>query len=123
MKKYILLLMFILFLTITCSSDNISVLPTCGVDNPSQELDWLKSEIDRRNANPSEDMKYCYIVQATLKGQDVFIYEDCNPLIDKAIFILDCEGNSIETSDTSFADLENRNVIWKPNDFVCALSF
>lgn len=123
MKRYVSLLLLVLFLTISCSSDDISIIPACGVDNPSQELDWLKSEIDRRNANPGEDMKYCYIVQARLNGQDVFIYEDCNPLIDKAVFILDCEGNSIETSGNSFADLENRSVIWKPSDFVCELSF
>ncbi len=125
MKKIVVLFFFALFLLVCCSNDDDNVRPACGVLNPVQDLAWLKSEIERRNANPSEDMKYCYIVQATLNAQDVFIYEDCNPLIDKAIFILDCEGNAIDTSDSSnsFADLESRKVIWKPRDFVCDLSF
>ena len=121
---------YISFLVLTsfffsCTDNDDKVIPACSVNNPAQDLEWLKTEIDRRNTNPNEEMKYCYIVQAQLNGEDVFIYEDCNPLVDKAFFILNCEGNTINTQDnpTAFDQIENKIIIWKRNDFACNPTF
>lgn len=124
MKRYIPIIMMVLFFIISCSNDD-DIIPACGVNNPLEDLAWLKAEIDLRNENPTEDMKYCYIVQAKLNNQDVFIYEDCNPLVDKAFFILNCEGNTINTQDNpnAFDQLKNKIIIWKRNDFACQISF
>lgn len=125
MKKAILLVLFTSFLFLSCSDDDDILLPACGVNNAIQNLEWLKAEIDRRNANPTEDMKYCYIVQAKLDGEDVFIYEDCNPLIDKAIPFFNCEGTIINTQDNPIGldNLRDKMIIWKRTDFVCQVSF
>lgn len=106
----------------SCSDDDDMIRPACGVDNPAKEISWLRAEIDNREANITEDTKYCYITQAEYKGQTVFVYQDCNPLIDKGIPILDCDGNWIDrTEENRFAlrDLENQIIIWKPAVFVC----
>ncbi len=57
-----------------------------------RRLTWLREEINRREANPSEDLKYRYIAQSGLKGQTVFIYWDCNPVVNKVIPIFNCDG-------------------------------
>lgn len=106
----------------SCSDDDDMIRPACGVDNPVRELSWLRTEIDNREANITEDTKYCYITQGEYKGQTVFLYRDCNPLVDKGITILDCDGNWIDrTEENRFAlrDLENQIIIWKPAVFVC----
>lgn len=106
----------------SCSDDDGMIRPACGVDNPAKELSWLRTEINNREGNITEDTKYCYITQAEFKGQTVFVYQDCNPLIDKGIPILDCDGNWIDrTEENRFAlrDLENQIIIWKPAVFVC----
>lgn len=123
MKNYRLL--SILVLALVSCSDNDDIISACAVNNPAEDLEWLKAEIDRRNENPTDDMKYCYIVQAQLNGQDVFIYEDCNPLINKAIFILNCDGIGINTEDnpTAFDQVENKIIIWKGSNFTCQTSF
>lgn len=120
MKK-IALLLFIM-ITLSCSDNDDNILPACGVVNPLEELPWLKAEKDRRENNPTADTKYCYISQAEYNNQTVFIYFDCNPLINKVIPIYDCEGNLLNDSpenEISFEELTNTIIIWKPADFVC----
>lgn len=125
MKKALLLLSLTVFLATSCSDNDDTIIPACGINNPKEDLEWLKTEIGRRNQNPSDDMKYCYIVQAQLNAQDVFIYQDCNPVINKAIFIMNCEGNTVDTEDnpTAFDQLTNKMIIWKRDDFACQVSF
>ena len=76
------------------------------------------------NSN-SPDMIYCYVVQGVYKNRTAFRFEDCNPVIDKAIFSLNCDGNSIDLDDGGItsADLKNPTVIWKPEDFACQITF
>ena len=88
-----------------------------------KDLEWLKREVDRRNQNLTEDMKYCYILQAEFKTATVFRYEDCNPAISKFVITLNCAGERIDSNENgiSLEDLKNRRVIWKTNDFACQL--
>lgn len=110
---------------ISCSSDVNAItlaIAGCDVENPLEELDWLRAEIKRREQNRTEEMKYCYIVQAIYNEQTIFIYEDCNPLVDKAPFILDCAGlniGSVGEIDFKNDQLTDRNIIYKPYDFTC----
>lgn len=124
MKNYFLLLILVVAVN-SCSDNDDDIISACDVNNPTKDLQWLKAEIDRRNENPTDDKKYCYIVQAQLNGQDVFIYEDCNPLINKAIFILNCEGVGINTEDNpmAFDQVVNKIIIWKGSNFACQTSF
>lgn len=94
-------LLFALMTLVSCSNDDNGKAITlsiagCGVDKPLEELLWLKTEIESREANTNEDMKYCYIVQGTVNNSTVFIYKDCNPLVDKIVLIYDCEGTPLD---------------------------
>jgi len=124
MKKTLLVLT-VFFVFSSCSKDDLD-LPRCKFNNATQDLPWLRSIIEDREANPTEEMKYCYIEQAKLKRKPVFVLGDCDPLVNKAVFILDCEGNIVKNEDDEEVyavevDLKNRKIIWKPTDFACSL--
>ncbi|MEL6918549.1 MAG: DUF4377 domain-containing protein [Bacteroidota bacterium] len=98
--------------------------PICEFENPAEDLDWLRIEIQKREGNPSEDMKYCYITQAEYDANPVFVYMDCNPFINKVIPIFDCLGTQLNKDNNLFLDdLENAKIIWQPTDFVCDVGF
>ena len=119
MKKYVLLTVVILF---SCTKDDeLPIIAACGVDNPVEDLNWLKTEINRRETNPSADMKYCSITLDQYENQVVFVYNDCNPVIDKIIPILNCDGEVLNNSESllNLGERINRTIIWKPKNFVC----
>lgn len=122
MRKYFLFLVLIGALA-SCSDSDDNIVSGCGVNNPAKDLQWLKTEIDRRNENPTEDMKYCYILHAEYDGEAVFVYQDCNPLINKIIPVFNCDGTIINgpNNPITFDELQNQKIIWKPNDFECQL--
>ncbi len=98
------------------------VAVTCSFDNAVEDLDWLRFEINQRELNPTEDMKYCYIAQAEIQNEPVFLYWDCNPIINKVILVYDCVGSIIGylgNDNIKFEDLENMKIIWQPDNFVC----
>ncbi len=131
MKKQLLLLLVTFVFLFACSNDDdqggfINVIAGCGVSNAAQDLDWLREEINRREDSTAEEMKYCYIISADLNGETIFIYEDCNPLVDKAFPILNCEGtiiNPIEATEPfPYADIANRQLLWTPSNFECSFN-
>jgi len=121
-KVYIILLISVLF-----SSCNKFDIPKCSFNDATQELPWLKEIIDERNANPTENMKYCYITQGKFKRKTVFIFYDCNPAINKIAFLIDCEGETISDKDGKPIDaanskIKNQKIIWQPADFACNIN-
>lgn len=120
MNKMLFLVLCFLLL-VSCNKYDI---PKCSFNDATQELLWLKEIIDGRNANPTEDMRYCYVVQAKFKRKIVFLFNDCNPAIDKAVFLIDCEGNPVQNSDgenigAGRDELKDWQIIWQPIDFRC----
>ena len=118
------LLISILLLINSCSKYDI---PKCDFEDATQDLPWLKVIIDEREVNPTADMKYCYISQAELKQKTVFIFNDCNPAIDKVVFLVDCEGEPVknkkgENVGTGVNGFKDERIIWKPVDFACDLN-
>lgn len=118
----ILLILPILCLFYSCNKYDI---PKCDFSDPTEDLLWLKDIIDDREANPTEGMRYCFISQAKLRRKTVFIFGDCNPAIDKVVFIIDCEGEPIKDSDgenitSSEVTLKDQRLIWIPEDFACS---
>lgn len=121
MKIGSLLFLFVIFSS--CSDNDDEITNSCGITNPLVELEWLRTEIDKRKEEVTEDSKYCYILQAIHKGKTIFLYQDCNPFINKVIPILDCEGNSLGFlgGDILSIDITNSSIIYKPSDFACQL--
>ena len=94
-------------------------LTSCGVENPVEDLAWLKQEIE--NASVPSSSEYSFLMQASYQGQTVFFFGFCNPLWNYAAIYKDCQGNRISGKPT-FADLSNQKVIWKPENSVCTFS-
>jgi len=97
----------------------------CTFENAVQDLAWLESEITFRESSPNEELQYCYITQANLNGNPVFIYRDCNPFVNKIDPIFNCFGEFLgfieENGIESSAILDER-LVWSPNTFSCVLN-
>ena len=124
--KYYIMKKFFFIVSVLCLSYSCNKydIPECDFVDATQDLLWLKTIIDEREANPTEGMKYCYIVQAELQRKTVFIFGDCNPSIDKLTFVLNCEGEPILDNDgeniiANQEDITNQILIWSPDDFIC----
>ena len=121
MKKFFFIVS-VLCLSYSCNKYDI---PECDFVDATQDLLWLKTIIDEREANPTEGMKYCYIVQAELQRKTVFLLGDCNPGALKQGIILDCEGDIIMDDGENVlafqVNLKNRKTIWLPENFACNL--
>lgn len=115
---------FIILLTIviiSCSDKDDNFNTICGVNDPTEELVWLKAEITIRKRDVSEDAKYQYISQADLDGETVFLYRNCDPKANTVIPVYDCEGELLGVVGKEFTleDFTNILLIFKPLDFVC----
>ena len=121
---YRILLLFLLLFSCNSDDDTNQLKNSCSVDNPIEDLAWLGNEIDEREQNITSDSKYCYISQSLYENQTVFIYRDCNPLINKVVPVYNCEGELIgiigsREQDIPFDVLLEGEIIWKTNDFAC----
>lgn len=127
-KKQLPFFLLALFL-FSCSDDDDSFSPPviagCGVANVAEDLVWLRQAINERENTTEEERKYCYVYTAQLGEQRVFVLEDCNPFIDKATPLLDCEGTLLNTANNpiNFDQLANRVLLWKPDNFACTINF
>ena len=116
MKSFFLVLLSSALLFGCADSENPA---SCGVENPVEDLAWLKQEI--KNASVPSSSEYSFLIQATYRGQTVFYFGFCNPLWNWAIILKDCQGNRVP-GEVSSADLVNEKVIWKPANSVCSFS-
>lgn len=101
-------------------------LVECNFSDPVKDLDWLRFEIDKREANPTEGMKYCFITQGELDGKAVFVYWDCNPFVNKIFLVYDCLGGSLGylgNASINPDEIEGQKIVWQPPGFLCQPSF
>ncbi|MEM8509511.1 MAG: DUF4377 domain-containing protein [Bacteroidota bacterium] len=93
----------------------------CGFEDPTADLEWLRFEVEQREANITEASRYCYITQAALNGSIVFVYWDCNPVVNKVIPVYDCLGElqGFIGDEINLEDLENQKIVWMPDIFAC----
>jgi len=111
----------LLLTVLSCSDKDDNFNAICGVSDPTEELEWLKSEITIRRRDVSEDAKYHYISQADLDGNSVFLYRNCDPKGNSIIPVYDCEGELLGEVGKDFAldDFTNIQLLFKPLDFDC----
>lgn len=115
MKKCLLLLVFSAFF-FSCSENEGPVL--CGVDNPVEDLAWIREAIEFSQSSGLAG--FAYLVQGTYEGKTVFIMESCCPFCNIITVVQDCRGEVIP--DASVNDVTNKKVIWKPANSVCTFS-
>ncbi len=123
MKKHSVVL-FSLLILFSCSDNDDKIGEACGTVNPPEKLTWLKNEINNRELNTSDITKYFYISQATYYSQTVFVYDDCCPICNTAIFVYDCAGDRIGqvNADIQREDIKNPKIIYEPQDFACQVN-
>jgi len=122
--KFAYRILSIFFIVLSCNSDDDQLIPFCSVDNPVEDLAWLKADIEEREQNINENSKYYYIVQLIYKEESIIIYANCDPLIDSILPIFNCEGENIgyvgdENFSFGFDFLNKGQIIWKTNNFAC----
>jgi hypothetical protein len=101
---------------ISCEKDNNKDSDTnkCNVSNPAEDLDWLKQEI-----NDVEQDEYSYYVMATYKGETVFYYGNCNPVINYISIVRNCTGDSLGLTNDLYDELTEISTLWKHADSKC----
>lgn len=121
-----LFLFFSTILLLGCNNDDNGFISlpiyACDLENPLENLDWLKSEVMKRKSDTSENTRYCYISQAELNGNTFFLYEDCNPFVNKLIAVYDCTGENkgfVGDDNFGFDLLQSRTVIFYPKNTLC----
>lgn len=112
MKKYVLLFLYSAFLFSCSENEGPSV---CGVENPVEDLAWIKETIEESQSNSLS--QYSYLIQGSYKGETVFSWGSCCPFCNFIVLVADCQGKVIE--DASISEVKNQKIIWKPVNSVC----
>lgn len=121
MKKIILPFVLLIALSFSCQEEN-TPSTACQIENPLQEMDWLKVIIE--NLEGSSLTEYMYISQATRGSSTVFLVQNCCPFCNTVTPVYNCEGvllgilgsgeNGIDPT-----TIKNSKVIWKSENFSC----
>lgn len=94
---------------------------SCGVENPTQNLPWLKEIV--KDLESSSLSEYHYVVEARYEGNTVFLIQNCCPFCNSIVPVYNCKGedlgylsdqNGIQPSKISFV-----RIVWKPANSSC----
>lgn len=122
MKK-IIFIIYPIFLFFACSSsEEFNSKSACGVNNPVEDLAWLKNKIEQIEQDDEVENEYSYIKQTSLEKQNIFIYGNCDPLANSVSIVYNCSGENIGyIGDENFSlELLNKGtVIWKTTNNKC----
>jgi hypothetical protein len=126
MKRIFLLAVVITLMAFSCEKEE-NCMPfgsnTCAVNNPIEELEWLKAEIERREQNTSDIDKYFYIQQAEYNRQTIFIFNNCCPMCNTMVPAYNCKGKLLfylGDKPEESKKIKNTKVIWKPQNYACS---
>jgi hypothetical protein len=118
MRKYKFLSLLILaFIAFSCEQNDPEVINACGIEDPAENLPWLKAKIESFEEFP-DIYKYMYVQQGTYLGQTVFLVGNCCPLCDAYFPVYNCEGDEIMGV---ALEVTNLKTIWKPVFSACTL--
>ena len=118
-KTYILL--FALVLAFSCEKDDGDPVPTsaCGVENPGENLPWLKTMIESWKGYP-DLYKYMYVLQGEYDGQTVLVISNCCPFCDSTTPVYNCDGQLLwYAPEHPDREITNSKIAWKPDNSEC----
>lgn len=122
MKKIIWLLA-VFSLCLSCNNDDkdLPAIAACDVNNPIEDLDWLKARAQEIKDGTSDLAQYFYIEMAEYKGKTVFIGQNCCPYCSSVILVYDCEGKELGSTGTEIlaSEISNAKIIFKAPNFSC----
>ena len=113
-----LLFLFLLLFAFACSDDdeNKSV---CEVDNPVEDLEWLRAELEGDSQSTYSDT---FVYQALYFGQPVIYISICCPACNMAPpAIRKCNGEVIGSLGVEINPdhLQNQQIIWRTENGIC----
>lgn len=94
----------------------------CNVSNPVEDLEWLKLKIAEINQGDEDLSSYAYFMTATYKGETVFYYGNCNPLINYVSMVQNCNGDTLGNTNDLYSKMSNTTVLWKHKKSKCDFS-
>jgi hypothetical protein len=112
-----ILLILVLTLIFSCQKDDSVSVAGCGVENPTEDLPWLKEMIESWNSDSLRP--YMYVQQGTYLGQTVFLPGSCCPFCDFFFPVYNCKGETITLENGQ--QVTNLKTIWKPLNSECTL--
>ena len=121
MHKTIKIFLLIIGLAFSCEEGKDCCTHPCDVNNPAENLPWLKAEIDSWKST-GELYKYFYVEQGNYFGQPVFIMKDCCPFCNTITPVLDCKGEVLwyaYSEPDKTALITDLKIIWKSDDLQC----
>ena len=107
------------FALVSCQNSEGPV--SCGVENPVQDLPWLKEKVEE--LAQSDFSQYFFVEEAKYEGNTVFVFQNCCPFCNSVVSVYSCEGvllgylsdqNSIKPSKLSFV-----RIAWKSANSTC----
>lgn len=112
-KSTILVISLSLF---SCENEDCDFPPSnlCKVQNPIQDLEWLKAAIDEVRND-----EYSYYSMALYQGERVFFYGNCNPSANYVSFIRNCAGDNLGNTNEFYDQLKEIEVVWKQENSKC----
>lgn len=104
------------FALISCEKEDPDFSPKnlCEIQNPAQEIEWLKTAIDEVRSD-----EYSYYSTAMYQGERVFFYGNCDPLVNYASFIRNCAGDNLGNTNELYDRLSEIKVVWKHENSKC----
>lgn len=104
------------FVVVSCQKADLKrEKNTCNVVEPTEELAWLKAEIDE-----SRQDEYTYYVMATYKRKTVFYNGNCNPAVNYASSVRNCSGELIGYRNELAEEFTNETVIYQHENSMCS---
>jgi hypothetical protein len=120
MRKYNclrgIIVLFAFLVLMSCNKQEHNNL--CNVSNPIEDIAWLKAEIEKIQQNTDND-KYSYWMTATLHGNTVFFYGNCDPASNYISVLINCKGEMIGKLNDYADELTDVKLFWKPKDSAC----
>ena len=118
MKRSVFLVL--IFFMFSCSDDkNESV---CNVENPLEDLEWLRDEIEADRFSHPSTFSDSFVYQAKYIGQPVFYISTCCPSCNVAPpSVRACNGDVLGSLgvDIDPDDLVNQKLLLRTNNGVC----
>ncbi len=95
----------------------------CGVQNPTEDLKWLKDEIEQYISNGTASSMEIIIYTTTYHGSPVIIITICCPfcMLTPPV-VRNCKGEGLGRLgvDIDYSILDNARIIWQTHNGICS---